>query len=137
MDVSNITKIGTHFKKENIFLATISNNGEDTIEMLKSRTEGIPDKLLRKLTDGRCISFEEYDVFYKDENGYTRFVEEGPETFVGDNSDGKGFIKNVVPIWDYYPESEVVEATVNSCYISIFVTTMEPLYKYNEDYNKK
>ena len=41
MTVSNQQKIGTHFKKENIFLATVSVSNVDTKEMLNSKMDGI------------------------------------------------------------------------------------------------
>lgn len=67
--------------------------------MLKSKVSNkIPGFFLSFLVDKGALNTEQFDIFYKDETGYTRFVEEGPETFVGDNSDGKGFISNVVPI---------------------------------------
>ncbi len=138
MGLSNKQKIGTHFKKESIFLATISASNTDTKEILTSKLE---DKSTEKLVasnliDKGIISFEQYDIFYKDDKGYTRFVEEGPETFVGDNSDGKGIIRNVVPIWEYYSEGQVFECMFNNKFMAICVSDTAPLYKYNEDYNK-
>ena len=110
MKVSNQQKIGTHFKKENIFLATVSASNADTKEMIKSNADGkVPEDLLDLLVNKGCISTEQFDVFYKDDTGYTRFVEDGPETFAGDNSDGKGIIRNVVSIWEYYSEEQVSE----------------------------
>ena len=37
MKISHKEKIGTHFNKEKIFLATISNNSAETKEILKSK----------------------------------------------------------------------------------------------------
>ena len=141
MKVSNKQKIGTHFKKENIFLATVSVSASDTDtkEMLKSKMDGkVPNDLLALFVDKGIISSEQeqFDVFYKDDAGYTRFVEEGPETFAGDNSDGKGIIRNVVSIWEYYSEEQVCECMLNNEFMAICVLDMEPLYKYNNDYNK-
>ena len=139
MKISNKQKIGTHFKKENIFLATVSASDTDTKEMLKSKMDGkVPNDLLALFVDKGIISSEQeqFDVFYKDDAGYTRFVEEGPETFAGDNSDGKGIIRNVVSIWEYYSEEQVVECMLNNEFMAICVLDMEPLYKYNDDYNK-
>lgn len=150
-DVMNEWKIGTHFKKENIFLATVVVSNEETMNNLKSKMgRKMPDVQLgnKKVSSGHfssfleamvnrgIIAYEEVDIFYKDEKGYTRFVEEGPETFVGDNSDGKGFIKNVVSVWDYYAEDELIEIEVNNAFIGIADKVLEPLKKYNEDYNK-
>lgn len=137
MEVSNNQKIGTHFKKENIFLATVSASDTDTKEMLKSKMDGkVPNDLMELFVDKGIISSEQFDVFYKDDAGYTRFVEEGPETFAGDNSDGKGIIRNVVSIWEYYSEEQVVECMLNNEFMAICVLDMDPLYKYNDDYNK-
>lgn len=41
MTVSHQQKIGTYFKKENIFLATVSASDVDTKELLKSKMDGI------------------------------------------------------------------------------------------------
>ena len=137
MEVSNKQKIGTHFKKENIFLATVSANNTDTKEMLKSKMDGkVPEDLMSFFVDKGIISSEQFDVFYKDDTGYTRFVEEGPETFAGDNSDGKGIIRNVVSIWEYYSEEQVFECMLNNQFMAICVSDPDPLYKYNDDYNK-
>ena len=136
MEVSNRQKIGTHFKKENIFLATVSTSNTDTKELLKSKVDGkMPGETIDFLVDGGFVSSEQFDVFYKDNPGYTRFVEEGPETFAGDDSDGKGIIRNVVSIWEYYSEEQVLECMVNNEFMAIFILDAEPLYKYNDDYN--
>ena len=136
MEVSNRQKIGTHFKKENIFLATVSTSNTDTKELLKSKVDGkMPGETIDFLVDGGFVSSEQFDVFYKDNTGYTRFVEEGPETFAGDDSDGKGIIRNVVSIWEYYSEEQVLECMVNNEFMAIFILDVEPLYKYNDDYN--
>ena len=146
MTVNNQQKIGTHFQKENIFLATVSKNDVDAKEILKSKMAGIgsnvPEALMAVLVDkgtirGIISSEQQFDVFYKDDTGYTRFVEEGPETFAGDNSDGKGIISNIVSIWEYYSEEQVTECMVNNDFWVICVSDMDPIYKYNEDYNKK
>lgn len=137
MIVSNQQKIGTHFKKENIFLATVSVSNADAKKMLKSKADDKVSKDLKSLlVDKGLISSEQFDVFYKDDMGYTRFVEEGPETFVGDNSDGKGIIRNVVSIWEYYSEEQVLECMLNNEFMAICVLDMDPIYKYNDDYNK-
>lgn len=137
MEVSNQQKVGTCFKKENIFLATVSGTNTDTKKMLKSKMDDeVPEDFLGSLVDKGFISWEQFDVFYKDEHGYTRFAEEGPETFAGDNSDGKGIVRNVVSIWEYYSEEQVVECMLNNEFMAICILDMEPLYKYNDDYNK-
>lgn len=136
MAISNEQQIGTHFKKDSIFLATISCNASDTKEIVKSRLDGkIPDGILGEIVDAGVLSTEQYDIFYKDDTGYIRFVEEGPETFVGDNSDGKGIIRNIVPIWNYYSEDQLFEATINNEFVAIVTLDLDPLKKYNQDYN--
>lgn len=140
MIVNNQQKIGTHFKKENIFLATVSESKVDTKETLKSKMVGVdskvPENLMDLFVDVGFITSEQVDVFYKDDTGYIRFVEEGSETFAGDNSDGKGIVRNVVSIWNYYSEEQVTECMLNNEFMVICVSDMAPLYKYNEDYNK-
>ena len=123
--------IGNHFKKENIYLCTI--NGIDE-NIIKERFNNVPKVLLDMMINSGIISTQQYDIFYKDENGYTRFLEEGLETFKGDNSDGKGYIENVVPAWDYYKEEELFEAIING-ELMIAVESLDPLEKYNEEYN--
>ena len=102
MTVSHQQKIGTYFKKENIFLATVSASDVDTKELLKSKMDGmdsnVPEDLMAFFVGKGFLSAEQFDIFYRDDTGYTRFVEDGPETFAGDNSDGKGIIRNVVSI---------------------------------------
>ncbi len=136
--------IGTTYKKENIYLGTVVENSELTYEMLKDRisqdpSNEIDSEVLRQtlmaFVNNGVVNSEFYDVFYKDENGYTSFYVEGSETIKGDNSDGKGTIKNLVSIWDYYKEDEVYEAVLEDGSIAIAVEDMEPLYKYNSDYN--
>lgn len=136
MKVSNVREIGTFFDKEKIFLATVSSSPAETKEMVKSQWgENVPAELVEKIVNAGAISFEQYDIFYKDEKGYTRYVEEGPETFAGDNSDGKGIVKNVVPVWCYYAEDEVFEFLMNDEHMAIGVKGIEKLNMYNEDYN--
>lgn len=136
MKVSNVRKIGTFFDKEKIFLATVSSSPEEMKEMVKSKCdEKISTELLERIINSGAIAVNQYDIFYKDEKGYTRYVEEGPETFAGDNSDGKGIVKNVVPIWCYYAEDEVFEFLMNDEHMSIGVESIEKLNMYNEDYN--
>ena len=68
MELSNVQKIGTHFKKENIFLATVSANNTDTKEMIKSKMDGkVPENLMSFFVESGIISSEQYDIFYKDD----------------------------------------------------------------------
>lgn len=139
MKLTNFQNIGTTFKKENIFLATIigvRGKQKKDIEARMQEVEGdenIKRDILHKLDS--IITYEEVDIFYKDEKGYTRFEDGKPETFVGDDSDRKGIIQNVVPVWDYYLEDELKEVLVNDTFICIVATTIEPLENYNDDYN--
>lgn len=137
MELSKEQKIGTYFKKENIFLATVSASNAETKEILKSKAAGeISEDMLDLFVGTGAISSELFDIFYKDDNGYTRFVEKGPETFAGDNSDGKGIVRNVVSIWKYYSEEQVFECMLNNEFMAICVLDTKPLYKYNDDFNK-
>lgn len=136
MKISSERPIGNHFKKENIFLGTINSSNEDVFEELKGRVNSdVPLDILKGMVDFGVISGQQYDLFYLDENGYTRFLEEGPETFKGDNSDGKGTIDNVVPAWDYFTEEELTEVLIDDSYYMISCDSIEPLERYNSDYN--
>lgn len=151
MEITKSQKIGTYFKKENIFLATVSeaslespnilnsklenNISEKLLEMIKKKDFVMSEELIEMFEQAGFLTSEQYDIFYKDENGYTRFVEEGPETFIGDNSDGKGIIRNVISIWDYYSEDEIQEVMINNKFMAISSTNEEPLHRYNKDYN--
>ena len=136
MKITNEGPIGNHFKKENIFLGTITSSNDDVFEELKGRVNSeVPLDFLRGMIDAGVISGQQYDLFYLDENGYIRFLEEGPETFKGDNSDGKGTIDNVVPAWDYFGEDDLTEVLVNDKFYMISCSSIEPLERYNQDYN--
>ena len=138
--ITSHQKIGTNFKKENVFLATIVENAADTKESLKTEFDTMDSKekkdFLSLLIQKGTLSSEEVDLFYKDEKGYTRFVDGKPETIAGDNSDGKGVIKNIVPFWEYYSEEQIEEVVADGKYNVICVTDIAPLQKYTEDYNK-
>ena len=136
--------IGTTFKKEKIFLATvdcpIESDEVDSILKnggcaLSTISEG---KNLLGLVTG-AFSQQEVDIFYKDENGYTRFFMEGNETFVGDGSDGKGKLYNIVSAWDYYRDNELCEMENDKGESAICDEDGEnennPLHRYNRDYN--
>ena len=133
MKINNINAIGNHFKKENVYLCTFI-GGEVNIPDYFSKV--IPSDLLDCFVNNSIITSENYDIFYLDENGFTRFVEEGTETFKGDNSDGKGNFINIVSAWDYFKDDELFEADVNG-FKMIVADNVEPLDRYNEDYNLK
>lgn len=135
MKLTNLQAIGTHFKKENIFLATLFPNEEYVFNELKSKYKiKYFDGILRRWVKKRTVEYNEVDIFYKDENGYTRYIGEGPDTYAGDNSDGRGYIKNVVSAWDYYSEEDLLEAMVDEKFIAI-VDKGKGLEKYNKDFN--
>lgn len=68
MKISNQCKIGTHFKKENVFLATVSESNTNTKRMLKSKADSkVPKDLIALFVEQGFISSEQYDVFYKDD----------------------------------------------------------------------
>lgn len=141
--------IGTTFKKENIFLATVDypmtpdevdaflkNQGYDVSAM----PEGKNFLELIGMAPG-SFSRQEVDIFYKDENGYTRFFVEGNETIAGDDSDGKGKIYNIVPACKYYRVYELVEGVNDKgepCIVDcVGEGENNPLNLYNRDYNLK
>ena len=84
--------IGTAFKKENIFLATVDcpiakKELEEVLQKGGCRVTGMPgEKNILDLMVPLCTR-QEYDIFYKDGKGYTRFLLDGNETFAGDGSE--------------------------------------------------
>lgn len=135
VNVSVSWKIGKFFNVENIYLATILVEKETVIEDFQSKIENLPAAMIKQLTTVKT-TFKESDIFYKDANGYTRFTKDGPETFVGDNSDKKGLITNVVPVLKYFNQRDLEETSIRKKH-AIAVTTVIPLYHYNSDYNVK
>lgn len=139
----DVKPVGNHFKKENIFLGTLRRNKIDKshylVEQIKEKYPFFSKKtiveFINRLIIGGAIEIEDCDIFYKDENGYISFSEEGALTLKGDNSDGKGTIKNLVPIWDYYKEDEVFEVVVNGKTILSSIEGYRPMRNYNSDYN--
>ena len=135
--------IGTVFKKENIFLATVNRplEKEELEAMLKEAKydPNLPesDVLLGVLNDIFCM--QEYDIFYKDEKGYTRFLAEGNETFAGDGTDGKGKFYNIVSVWEYYDEDDLSEVYNEVGEPAILDETgkIGKIERYNRDYNLK
>ena len=111
--------IGTTFKKENIFLATFDCpiDKKELDAILKRRGIDLseyPKMVKAILGKFSTCTMQEYDIFYKDEKGYTRFLLEGNETFAGDGSDGKGKLYNIVSVWKYYGENELSEVENNA-----------------------
>ena len=138
--------IGTTFKKENIYLGTLVKNNNCLEELAKDRTDILSDDYFKSLPDNILealfasvipeIETEEIDIFYKDETGYTYFNNFGILTLKGDNSDGKGILKNIVPVWDYYNEEDIFEVMANDQYFMIGTSNINPLMAYDNDYNK-
>lgn len=95
----------------------------------------INDIVIATMSKGDIITREEFDIFVKASNGYTRFVEEGAEIFAGDNSDGKGMVKNIVPVTEFYTIEQIKESKYNDGTPFIIVTDIEPLKSYNKKYN--
>lgn len=136
MKVSNVRGIGTHFKKENVFLATMV-CGEEYKGTL-SRND-IGEKVYQKDALDKLakpVMYGQAELFYKDENGYTRFTEDGTFTLAGDNSDGKGILSNIISAWEYYTEEQVKEAIINGSHLVIMVHDTIPLYWYSKSCNK-
>ena len=132
MELINQQKIGTHFNKENIFLATVSAT-EKNVKM--GLPEGVYETLLGVgLDPSKC---KMYDIFYKEGDVYLRFFVEGVQTYVGDNSDGMGTLQNIVPVWQYFSEDELFEIQLDGGAMAISFTNREPLDKYNKEYNLK
>ena len=110
--------IGTTFKKENIFLATFDCpiDKKELDAILKRRGINLseyPKMVKAILGKFSTCTMQEYDIFYKDGKGYTRFLLEGNETFAGDGSDGKGKLYNIVSVWKYYGEDELSTTPAN------------------------
>lgn len=95
----------------------------------------INDIVMATMSKGSIVVKEEFDIFVKSSDGYTRFVEEGPETFKGDNSDGKGMVKNIVPVTEFYTVEQIKESKYNDGTPFLIVTDIEPLNDYNKKYN--
>lgn len=147
--------IGTTFKKENIFLATVDYPmtpdeadyfmEEKELDFFKLEEGDIltvfDERIFYNLICRGGFIRQEFDIFYKDENGYTRFFAEGNETFAGDNSDGKGKLYNIVPACEYYRGYELVEDVDDKGEPTIVDLGGQrgnnPIYLYNKDYNLK
>lgn len=125
-------QIGTYFDKSKIVLATISKFKPDD-ETVKPKEE--LEDLIALLLVRAFIMAPRVDIFYQNENGkYIRFTGKGQQILYGDNSDQKGYITNVVPVWNYYREEQLREYVVND-QIMIARCDNEPLERYNMDYN--
>jgi len=78
MKLTNLQNIGTTFKKENIFLATIQKSIKDSkLKEIMREVKGdeeVKSGILDKLIHSEIVESVEADLFYKDENGYTRFI---------------------------------------------------------------
>ena len=137
--VNNGKKIGTNFKKENIFVGTISYDENKCIKRIREDNDEsfrkTSDEQLKALIEIGIIDTEECDLFYKGENGYICFNDE-IETIIGDNSDGKGTIVDLVSAWDYFTEDDLYEIVENDIPI-ILSNNVDPLLEYNNDYKER
>ena len=132
MELSKVQKIGTHFEKDKIFLATLTL----PLELSKAKYN-VPEnhkKFLSSLNtiNSTCL-IQEFDIFYKDSNGYTRFFETGPDIIIGVNSDKKGTLSNIEKIWNYYSEEQIYECYLNNHWM-ISTIDVTPLKEYNKKY---
>lgn len=134
MATTNQQKIGTYFKKENIFLATVYATEKNTKRLLNAESFQALQEALAEAGTGlsKCTTFA---VFYKEGDVYLRFYEDGMETYAGDNSDGMGILTNVVSVWDYFSEDELYETRIVDGTMVIGVTDVRPAYKYYHEYN--
>ena len=123
-------EIGTHFKKENIFLATVSLNDRNS-------KMAIDSQMLEKLINYglEICECEMFGIFYKEGDAYLRFFLEGAERYLGDDSDGMGVLRNIVSAWDYFSENELFEVQIYDGTMVIGFTTEEPLTRYNFEQN--
>lgn len=131
MSMTNKQKIGTYFKKENIFLATV-NATEKNIQM------GLDEKFKEALVKNGLnpLECEMSDIYYKDGEAYLRFIAESVETVAGDGSDGMGVLRNIVSVWDYYSEDELFEAQLEDGTMVIGFTTWEGVHRYIRERNR-
>lgn len=148
--------IGTTFKKENIFLATVDypleqEEAEYCLEEqgfdFSAFEEGDSMTFFEEQTfynityRGGSFIRQEFDIFYKGENSYIRFWMKGNEIFAGDGSDGKEELHNIVSAWKYYQEEQLFESVNDKGEPVICdragVGEDDPLERYNQDYNLK
>ena len=133
--MTNKQKIGTHFKKENIFLATINVTEKDAKRILGAKAFRHLKEALEKA--GTEISkTSAFDVFYKQSAEYLRFFEDGVATYAGDDSDGMGLLTNVVSVWKYFSEDELYEAQLEDGTWVIGMTDEWPAHEYYMEYNE-
>ena len=140
MEIVNVFRVGTYFNKDNIVLATIVDPSEITYDFfIKKFDKDIPTeykKTLSTMIDNGGISTEDYDIFYMDNNGYNRYnLENGIDTIIGDNSDGKGLIINVVSAWEYFDDDDIVEGLLDDSTRILCIKNIKSLEHYNFDYN--
>lgn len=134
--MTNKQKIGTYFKKENIFLATVNATEKNAKRLLG-------DECLRNLQEALKEAGTEFsktstfDVFYKQGAEYLQFYEDGVATYAGDDSDGMGLLTNVVSVWKYFSEDELYEAQLEDGTWVIGITDEWPAQEYYMEYNAR
>ena len=136
MSMTNKQKIGTYFKKENVFLATVNATEKNTKRLLTD--EGL-QRLKEALVEAgtELSKTSTFDVFYKQGAVYLRFYEDGVGEYAGDNSDGMGLLTNVVSAWAYFSEDELYEAQLEDGTWVIGITDEWPGHEYYMEYNAR
>lgn len=120
--------IGIGYKKENIYLGVIRPNTPELFALLKASYPYLGDRFIIGLI-GNNVPSEPYGIFYRDENGYTRYHNGVKETYKRDGSDGKGIVDDLVSIWDYYKEEQIYESVCRDG-VSIEYTDPGPFLEY-------
>lgn len=146
MNIIEVNPIGTKFDKNNVFLGTLISpmNGNAIKEFCEKKKpgsveeiveEGFDETLFDTLGEMGCMESEEIDVFYKTDEGYTRYLDDSADTCRGDGTDGKGIIQNLVSAWEYFKEDAISECLLENNEWILGCSESDSLKKYNADYN--
>ena len=90
---------------------------------------------MKYLVRNDIITSDECDIFYKTDDGFERYLNDGIQILKGDNSDNLGTVTNLQSIWDYYDNSNVFEATAENGDIIIAVEGESGINKYEDEMN--
>lgn len=140
INITEIRALGTSYKKEDIFLAMVTPSIKESKETLQDATNGeLEEDVLDMLMRLGAISTNQPEVVVKSKEGYIYFTDDGTKaiavTMVGDNSDGKGYVSDVVSAWDYFNEKDFFEAKADGIWmIAIETSAQEKIYRYNEEH---